>query len=198
MACLLNRSAGTSVDRLAGFAADTLPLLRAELFLAADAQLATRKVGEIVAVLVEYGLACRASDGFVRPPDANSSGAYRLELLARSLRQLLERQYLVVVLLTRFGSGQLTRQRLESLVQLLSQRLALLFEFATPDFYERSAFSAYIDTLIEIGLVTIDEAGCLRFDERLRATALQVEYLLPPDALQTVRRIADAEQSRQR
>lgn len=189
VACLLTRSTGISADRLAAFAADMLPLLRAELFLADDARRAAQKVGEIVEVLAESGLACRMGDGLYRPPDATSSGAYRLELLARSLRQLLERQYLIVALLSRFGSGQLSRQRLESLVQLLSQRLALLFEFATPDSYEPSAIRACVDTLIETGLVTIDEAGCLAFDERLRAPALQVESLLPPDALQTIRRI---------
>ena len=190
VACVLSRSAGMSVDQLRGFAAEMWPLLRAELFLAGDAQHAKQKVGEIVEVLVESGLACRTSDGLLVPPDANSSAGYRLELLARSLRQLLERQYLVVAVLSRFGSSQLSQQRLESLVQLISQRLSLLFEFATPDFYERSALSAYIDTLIETGLVTIDEAGCLAFDEHLRAPALQVESLLPTEALQTIRRIA--------
>ena len=190
VACLLTRSTGIDVDQLAGSVADMLPLLRAELFLADDARRAAHKVGEIIEVLVESGLACRTGDGLLQPPDANSSGAYRLELLARSLRQLLERQYLIVALLSRFGSGQIGRQRLESLVQLLGQRLALLFEFATPDAYERSAISACVDTLIETGLLTIDEAGCLAFDESLRAPALRVESLLPPDALQTIRRIA--------
>ena len=195
VACLLARSVGMSVEQLASFVVDMLPLLRTELFLADDAERARQKTYEIVEVLVECGLACRAGDGLLRPPDANSNGAYRLELVARALRPLLERQYLIVALLSRFGSGQLSRQRLESLVQLLSQRLALLFEFAAPDFYERPALAAYIETLIESGLVTIEDLGLLVFDERLRAAALQVEYLLPPDALQTIRRIADEEEA---
>lgn len=190
LACLLLRGAVMTVEQLSGLAIDLLPLLRAEFFLECGHDDATKDVAGIVDVLVACGLACRADDGRVSAPDANSSGAYRLELLARSLRQTLERHYLVVALLARFGSGQLTRQRLEELVQLLGQRLALLFEYATPDFYERSAFSAYIDTLIEARLVTLDEQGRLTFDERLRAPATQVENLLPADALQTIRRIA--------
>ena len=197
VACLLSRSKGMSVDGLAGLAADMWLLLRAELFLPDDAKQAAGKVGAIVDVLVECGLADRTDEQLVRPPDAGSNGAYRLDLLARSLRQLLERQYLVVALLSRFGSGRLSRPRLETLVQLLSQRLALLFEFATPDFYERAAFSTYVDSLLETGLVGVDESGNLVFDERLRAPAQQVEHLLPPDTLQTIRRIADEEQQRQ-
>jgi glycerol-3-phosphate O-acyltransferase len=197
VACLLSHSNGMSLGQLTGHAADMWPLLSAELYLSGDPQHAVERVAQIVDVLVECGVALRTGDGRIAPPDSNSSGAYRLELLSRSLLQLLERQYLIVALLSRFGSGQLSRQRLESLVQLLGQRLALLFEFATPDFSERSAFAAYIDTLIETGLVTIDAAGCLNFDERLRAPAMQVEYLLPPDALQTIRRIAEADEGRE-
>jgi len=132
-------------------------------------------------------------DGVLQPPDANSTEAYRLELLARSLRQLLERQYLIVALLTRFGPGQLTRKRLEELVQLLSQRLVLLFESATPDFYDRSALGSSIEMLFESGLVEEDAQGKLGFDDRIRVPGAQVERLLPVDSLQAIQRITSAD-----
>ena len=51
-------------------------------------------------------------------------------------------------------------------MQLLTQRLSLLFEFAPPDFYERSTFASYIDTLIETGLVDEAADGSLRCTRR--------------------------------
>ena len=48
---------------------------------------------------------------------------------------------------------------------MLTQRLSLLFEFAPPDFYERSTFASYIDTLLETGLVREDADGSLHLHE---------------------------------
>ena len=113
-----------------------------------------------------------------------------LELLARSLRHLLRRNYLTIVLLTRVGSGKLTRNRLEELMQMLTHRLSLLFEFAPPDFYERSTFGSYIATLLETGLVREDADGSLHLHEHTRTWERHVERLLPTDAVLAIRRVA--------
>jgi glycerol-3-phosphate O-acyltransferase len=87
------------------------------------------------------------------------------------------------------GSGRIRRERLETLMQMLAQRLSLLFEFAPPDFYERSTFAAYFDTLLETGIVREDDDGLLHVDERLRESQRNVERLLPADAVLAIRRI---------
>jgi glycerol-3-phosphate O-acyltransferase len=106
------------------------------------------------------------------------------------LRHLLRRNYLTIALLTRVGSGKLTRERLEELMQMLTQRLSLLFEFAPPDFYERSTFASYIDTLLETGLVREDADGSLHLHEHTRTWERYVERLLPADAVLAIRRVA--------
>ena len=94
-----------------------------------------------------------------------------------------------MALLTSVGSGQLKRGRLEELMLMLTQRLSLLFESAPPDFYERSTFSAYFDTLLETGIVREDAAGWLHIDARIGESQRNVERLLPPDAVIAIRRI---------
>src|SRR4029078_7770084 len=89
-------------------------------------------------------------------------------LLARSLRHLLRRNYLTIALLTQVGSGELRRARLEELMQMLTQRLSLLFEFAPPDFYERSTFASHVDNLIEAGIIAADADGRLHLDQLSR------------------------------
>jgi glycerol-3-phosphate O-acyltransferase len=113
-----------------------------------------------------------------------------LELLARSLRHLLRRNYLTIALLSRVGSGTLKRERLEELMQMLTQRLSLLFEFAPPDFYERSTFASYVDTLLETGLLGEDADGSLHLREQTRTWERHVERLLPADAVLAIRRVA--------
>ena len=102
----------------------------------------------------------------------------------------MRRNYLTIALLTQVGAGQLKRERLEELMQMLTQRLSLLFEFAPPDFYERSTFASYIDKLDDTGLVGEDADGLLHLDEGSRAWERSVERLLPADAVLAIRRVA--------
>ena len=80
--------------------------------------------------------------------------------------------------------------RLEELMQMLTQRLSMLFEFAPPDFYERSTFASYIDTLLETGLIREDADGSLSLHEHSHTWERYVERLLPPDAVLAIRRVA--------
>jgi glycerol-3-phosphate O-acyltransferase len=177
-------------ERVAEFARGGLPFLRAELMLhhcAEEAIAESRRVGEL---FLEIGLARSGPDGMLRAADRYSAEHGGLELLARSLRHLLRRNYLTIALVTRVGSGKLKRDRLEQLMQTLTQRLSLLFEFAPPDFYERSTFASYIDTLLETGLIHEDADGSLCLHEQTRTWERYVERLLPADAVLAIRRVA--------
>jgi glycerol-3-phosphate O-acyltransferase len=190
VASLLVGARDATPDRIAEFAEGGLPFLRAELMLHHSSEEAVAESRRIVALFVEIGLARTRTDGSVRAPDRHSPEHTGLELIARSLRHLLRRNYLTIALLTRVGAGRLKRQRLEELMQMLTQRLSLLFEFAPPDFYERSTFAAYIDTLLETGLVREDADGSLHLHERTRTWEKSVERLLPADAVLAIQRVA--------
>lgn len=176
--------------RIAEFAEGALPFLRAELTLYHTLDEAVAESQRIALLFVEIGLARAGAEGAVRAVDRYSPERAGLELLARSLRHLLRRNYLTIALLTRVGSGTLKRERLEELMQMLTQRLSLLFEFAPPDFYERSTFASYIDTLLETGLIREDADGSLHLPEHTRTWERNVERLLPADAVLAIRRVA--------
>jgi glycerol-3-phosphate O-acyltransferase len=180
----------TTVDGVAEFVATAQPFLRAELMLRYSAEESAVVSKRVVEIFVELGLARRGSDATLRAPDRYSTEHAGLELLARSLRHLLRRNYLTIALLTQFGSGGLQRPRLEELMQMFTQRLSILFEFAPPDFYERSTFASYVDNLIDAGIIHAGADGRLHLDEHSRAWKRSVERLLPPDALFAIRRVA--------
>jgi glycerol-3-phosphate O-acyltransferase len=180
----------TTLERIAEFAANALPFLRAELMLDPSRNEAVLQSRRIVELFVEIGLARDGRDGAVRAADRYSTEHAGLELLARSLRHILRRNYLTFALLNRVGPGRLSRERLEDLMQMLAQRLSLLFEFAPPDFFERATFASYIDTLLETGLIRADSDGKLYLDEPMRIAVRNVERLLPADAVIAIRRVA--------
>lgn len=188
VASLLAGGRETARDAIAHFCEDMQPLMHAELMLRHTPEEAGGIARRIVDRFVAMGWAQEANGG-VRAADRSSPEYAGLELLARSLRHLLRRDYLTMAVLTSVGSGRLKRARLEELMQMLTQRLSLLSEFAPPDFYERSTFSAYFDTLLETGVVREDEDGWLHADARIRASQRNVERLLPPDAVLAIRRI---------
>ena len=190
VASLLAGTRESTADTVAAFAEAAHPFLRAELMLlhsAAEAGMASKRVVEL---FIELGLARSSANAAIRAADRYSPEHAGLELLARSLRHLLRRNYLTIALLTQVGSGRLQRARLEELMQMLTQRLSLLFEFAPPDFYERSTFASYIDNLIDTGIVGEDTEGWLHLDERSGAWKRSVERLLPADAVLAIRRVA--------
>jgi glycerol-3-phosphate O-acyltransferase len=190
VANLLTGTREVTVDRVAEFAAAAQPFLRAELMLRFSGEEAAAESRRIVELFVDLGLARQEADGAIRTADRHSPEHAGLELLARSLRHLLRRNYLTIALLTQVGSGRLQRSRLEELMQMLTQRLSLLFEFAPPDFYERSTFASYVDNLIETGMMGEDAQGWLHLDERSRTWKRNVERLLPADAVLAIRRVA--------
>jgi glycerol-3-phosphate O-acyltransferase len=188
VASLLAAGRETTRDSVARFCDNMQPFLRAELMLRYSPEEAGEESRRIVELFLEIGFA-RTTDGTIRAADRYSPEHAGLELLARSLRHLLRRDYLTMALLTSLGSGQLKRERLEELMQMLTQRLSLLSEFAPPDFYERSTFATYFDSLLETGTVREDAEGRLHVDERIRESQRNVERLLPADAVLAIRRI---------
>jgi glycerol-3-phosphate O-acyltransferase len=190
VASLLAGTRESTADSVAAFAETAQPFLRAELMLHHSVAEAGIESKRIVDLFVELGLARSSASSALRAADRYSPEHAGLELLARSLRHLLRRNYLTIALLTQVGSGQLQRGRLEELMQMLTQRLSLLFEFAPPDFYERSTFASYIDNLIDTGIIGEDAEGWLHLDDRSRVWKRSVERLLPADAVFAIRRVA--------
>jgi glycerol-3-phosphate O-acyltransferase len=166
-------------------------LLRAELFLRLAPEDLPGAMQTAVAVLVERHLVRRSTDtGRLLASEPNSQEFAELGLLGESIRPMLERHFLTLALLQRHGSGQLTRRALEEASHLLAQRLALLYEFNTPEFSEKDQFANVVAHLVETGLLREGEAGLLHFDERITLPAAHAELVLPAEVRQTIRRMA--------
>ena len=114
-----------------------------------------------------------------RRPAAESSEAVQLSVLARISVPILERYYLAISLLLRAGSGRLTQDALERQCQLTAQRMAMLYELNSPEFFDRALFGNFVGRLRARNVVSEAAEDKLVFDAKvLEAVASDAQFVL--------------------
>ena len=90
-----------------------------------------------------------------------------------------ERYYLAISLLLRAGSGRLTQEALERQCQLTAQRMAMLYELNSPEFFDRALFGNFVGRLRARNVVSEAAEGKLVFDAKvLEAVASDAQFVL--------------------
>jgi glycerol-3-phosphate O-acyltransferase len=189
VACLVSRNQRIDEHRVLSIARQLLPFLRGELFLSWRDDELPGRLESVLAFFGRRGLVSRA-DGVLEAPAPTQHESVLLHALAHVVRQPLERYYIAVRTLVRFGPASLSPQQLEEICSLLAQRVAFLHESGSPDFTDRTSFRSIVRTLIEIGMAE-EVSGRLHFGDALRDGADDADRLLPED---TVLAIAHAAQ----
>jgi glycerol-3-phosphate O-acyltransferase len=122
-------------------------------------------VDELLEDLLNHGLLTANDDRSVwRRPDAESPEAVQLSVLAQATVPILERYYLALALLLKAGSGRLTQEALERQCQLMAQRMAMLYEINSPEFFDRALFRNFVEQLRSRGVLTLTEEEKIAFD----------------------------------
>jgi glycerol-3-phosphate O-acyltransferase len=172
-------------DRLLQLSRFVYPFIRRELFLPwSDDELAG-VLDQCTTALADMGL-LRSSSEFLQRAAGGSDESYYLRLLGGSLLQTFERYFITVAVLVKNGSGKLTRQQLERLCILSAQRLSLLHEFEAPEFYDRTLFRQFIESLFESEILGRDDDGNLTFDRQLEDFARDAKLILSKEIRHTI------------
>ena len=156
------------------------PFLRNEFFLPWEPADSDRVAKDYIANMLNSGLLIRESEDRLRRPEVSSAAYSSFAALSRVLGETLERQAMAVLLLTeeRTRGVELRREKFENDCRLLAERMAVLTGRDAPEFFDKALFSAYLDTLIEIGVVTQGDQGLLTVDARCeRISERSVELL---------------------
>ena len=85
--------------------------------------------------------------------------------LAQIISPLLELYYMIFALLAEHGSGTLTRERLEELCYLMAQRLSLMYEINSPDFFDKKLIANFINSLIDYDYVNVNTSDKLELTD---------------------------------
>ncbi|HEV7613050.1 MAG TPA: glycerol-3-phosphate 1-O-acyltransferase PlsB [Steroidobacteraceae bacterium] len=112
-----------------------------------------------------------------RPPSTSLEG-FQLSVLAQAMIQTLERYYLAIALLLQSGSGTITQEALEERCHLTAQRISLLYELNSPEFFDKSLFRNFIDLLLRRGVIQESEDRTLLFGEPLLGVAADAQLVL--------------------
>ena len=72
---------------------------------------------------------------------------------------------MIFTLLAGHGSDTLSRQRLEELCYLMAQRLSLMYEINSPDFFDKKLIANFINSLIKSAYVSINDSDKLELSD---------------------------------
>ncbi len=180
LACAFLSNASVRREDLHRFARRVYPYVADEYFLRWTEEELPGVVDELLEDLFNHGLlAADADRGVWRRPPAESPEAVQLSVLAQATVPILERYYLSLALLLKAGSGRLTPEALERQCELMAQRMALLYEINSPEFFDRALFRNFVEQLRVRGVLTLTEEEKLAFEpEMLEAVVADAQTVL--------------------
>jgi glycerol-3-phosphate O-acyltransferase len=68
---------------------------------------------------------------------------------------------MIFALLAEHGSNTLSREHLEESCYLMAQRLSLMYEINSPDFFDKKLIANFINSLIKLGYVNVNDSDKL-------------------------------------
>ncbi len=192
-ACFIQsrRLARDEVVRLVGL---VYPYVRNELFLHWPPEEMETRVDEAIRALCELELLRLGDDGqTLSRPRAGSDLAFHLMQLGRLTLPMLQRYYMTIALLERYGPEKLSQDQLERLGELSAQRLSMVYGLRSPDFFDRKLFHEFIRGLRSAGVVRTDESGRLIFDTALSRVEEDARQVLGEQVCHSILSITVAE-----
>jgi glycerol-3-phosphate O-acyltransferase len=133
---------------------------------------------EVLEDLANHGLLDRADSTTWRRPPTGSAEAVQLSVLAHITVQIIERYYLVIAVLLKAGSGRISQTVLESQCQLMAQRMSLLHELNSPEFFDKTLFKNFVDLLRDRKVLGVNGDGRLCYGENFAGIADDAQLVL--------------------
>ncbi|MCJ8511196.1 glycerol-3-phosphate 1-O-acyltransferase PlsB [Acinetobacter lwoffii] len=166
------------------------PFLKAELFLKWHEDEIQNQVNAHIDSLIASKLITQDGENLIAPAP-NTEAHHQLEVLAAPVTQSLERYYMTLALITQRGSGNISTRQVEELSYLVGQRLSVLYEFNSPEFFDKALFQSFIKVLTQKGYLCTNEDNAIVFDEQLTNVAQYAHLVLDEVKLQMLHHITD-------
>jgi glycerol-3-phosphate O-acyltransferase len=190
LASFFQSSSRMSREQILRFTRALYPYLQAELFIRWNLDELDGVVDQWLAAFVEQGLLKLDGDMYVRPAPSSREFVL-LTLLARAIVQTLQRFYMATALLLNAGQNAISAEELEDLCTVMAQRLSILHGLNAPEFFDKSLFRHFIQSLLEHGVLRQDEAGKLSHHPLLSELAEgAAKRVLPAELRLSIRQVA--------
>ncbi len=190
LASFFQSSARISREQILRYTRALYPYLQSELFIRWSLDELDAVVDQWLAAFLEQGLLRFEADVYVRPAPS-SRHFVLLTLLSRAIAQTLQRFYMAIALLLNAGQNAISAEELEDLCTVMAQRLSILHGLNAPEFFDKSLFRHFIQTLLDLGVLRQDEAGKLSYHKLLRELAEgAAKRVLPAEIRLSIRQVA--------
>ncbi|MGC3982936.1 MAG: glycerol-3-phosphate 1-O-acyltransferase PlsB [Steroidobacteraceae bacterium] len=176
--CFLNNRQVRTED-LQRLAWRIYPYVCDELFLRWNEAELTNVVQEILQDFAAHGLLESSDDGASwSRPAVGTAEAVQLSVLGQLSMQIVGRYYLAIALLLKAGSSRISQDALEQQCHLMAQRMSLLYELNSPEFFDKSLFKNFLDLLRARGVLGVNAEGRLTYTDLLFAVADDAQLVL--------------------
>lgn len=189
LASFFQSSARMSREQILRYTRALYPYLQSELFIRYEVEELDAVIDDWLAAFVDQGLLKFENDVFVRPAPSSRQFVL-LTLLARAIVQTLQRFYMAIALLINGGQNALSAEELENLCTVMAQRLSILHGLNAPEFFDKSLFRHFIQSLLDQGVLRQDEAGKLSYHPQLGELAEgAAKRVLPAEIRLSIRQV---------
>ena len=162
LACFFQSWSRMSRELILRYVRALYPFLQAELFIRWPLEALDEVIEQWLATFVEQGLLRLENDVYLRP-EPSSREFVQLSLLSKAITQTLQRFYMAIALLLNNGQHSLSAEELEDLCTVMAQRLSILHGLNAPEFFDKSLFRHFIQTLLDLGVLRKDGNGKLSY-----------------------------------
>jgi len=182
IACCFTNTPSLDKDKITGYIKIAYPFLRSEFFLPWPIDEIENVIEKLLMQFSEIQLLKFNEETKLYSRRAISTEQHaQLSTLAQVISPVLELYYMIFALLAEHGSNTLSHERLKELCHLMAQRLSLMYEINSPDFFDKKLIANFISSLIELEYVKVNDAKTLEIAGTAIKKGWQARRLLNKD-----------------
>ncbi len=194
--CFLNVRSQTR-EQIINLITLVYPFLKKELFLHWHHSQLEAVITHTLDTLSSLGLLIKNAqlDVYTRPGSGGKAYS-QLHLLSRIISPVLEVYYMTLALLSLHNEQPLSRQQLEQQSGLMAQRISMMNEFNSPDYFDKKLIANFVDNLIDTEYLHDEASGALRFSEAFLTADKHARLLLGRNTRTNILQILKLSQSK--
>jgi glycerol-3-phosphate O-acyltransferase len=189
IATLVNHNGRILRQDLINISRSLYPFLKSELYLKWHEDEIEQQLNAYIDALIASQLMTLDSEQYLNAPLPNTEAHHQLEVLAAPVMQSIERYYMTLALITQRSSGTITTRQVEELSHLVGQRLSVLYEFNSPEFFDKALFQSFMKVLTQKGYIYNNEDDTIVFDDQFKNITQYAHLVLDEVKLQMLHNI---------
>jgi glycerol-3-phosphate O-acyltransferase len=165
IACCFNNAPTQKLENIIALVSIAYPFLRSELYITWSQEQLPETIEQILDILTDLNLLEKTDKQEYCKPRASSIEYAQLELLSKVISPILELYYMTFAILLNTGTNKISQPDLVEHSYLMAQRVSMIYELNSPDFFDKRLITNFIDTLKAIEYITTDDGGMIEYSD---------------------------------